>query len=194
MSFPTVPQRNLPAHLELLYPRGAIERRIIPLAQTMDTWAARALLESEQPLLVICVLRGGVFFFSDLLQQMTASVEPGFCRASSYAVSENGAPQKSLSLDWLNLNPSGRHVVLVDNICDSGRTLAACTRQLEATSAKSVRSVVCVHRLRSDTSHSPTLAGFTFNGPEWLAGYGLRDRNSLMNAPEIYRVRTIYPK
>jgi hypoxanthine phosphoribosyltransferase len=175
--------------LELLYPRAAIEARLETLAETIDTWAAESLLFTQQPLLAVCVLRGGVFFFSDLLQHMRQSVEPAFCRASSYAPSRNDSPETTLELDWHGLAAAGRDVLVVDNICDSGHTLATCQQTLTAAGAHSVRTVVCVHRQRHDSTHTPTFSGFNYDGAEWLAGYGMRDRQSFMNHPEIYRLR-----
>ena len=186
---PHTSPHSLPPSLELLYPRSAIDARLAALAQTLDTWAAESLLFTQQPLLAVCVLRGGVFFFSDLLQNMRQSVEPAFCRASSYSISKNDSPENTVQLDWLGLNAAGRDVVLVDNICDSGRTLSLCQQWLIAAGANPVRTVVCVHRRRTDSLHSPTLSAFTYEGREWLAGYGLRDRESYMNRPEVYRVR-----
>jgi hypoxanthine phosphoribosyltransferase len=182
--------RSLPPSLEPLFPRADIDARLEAIAQTLDTWAAESLLFTQQPLMAVCVLRGGVFFFSDLLQNMRQSVEPAFVRASSYSTKKNSSPESALQLDWLGLNATGRDVVLMDNICDSGRTLSACQQWLEAAGASPVRTVVCVHRRRADSIHTPTLSAFTYDGPEWLAGYGLRDRESYMNRPEIYRVRT----
>jgi hypoxanthine phosphoribosyltransferase len=181
--------RALPPHLELLYPRAEIESRIEGLAETLDTWAAESLLFTQQPLLAVCMLRGGVFFFADLLQRMRQSVEPAFCDASSYALAQNGAPESTLQLNWLGLNAAGRDVVLIDNLCDTGRTLATCHETLAAAGAHPVRSVVCIQRKRNDSIHAPTLSGFAYEGAEWLVGYGLRDRDSYMNHPEIYRVR-----
>ncbi|MGC4073241.1 MAG: phosphoribosyltransferase family protein [Nibricoccus sp.] len=190
MSAPSFrPLRTLPPHLELLYPRSAINARLETLAEEIDAWAAESLLFTQQSLLAVCVLRGGVFFFSDLLQHMRQSVEPGFCRASSYSPAKNDSPENTLQLDWHGLKATGRDVLLVDNICDSGRTLATCQQTLVAGGAHSVRTVVCVHRHRDDSTHTPTLAGFAYEGTEWLAGYGLRDRQNCMNHPEIYRVR-----
>ncbi|HEY0945367.1 MAG TPA: phosphoribosyltransferase family protein [Opitutaceae bacterium] len=180
----------MPAHLEELYSRSAIEARLNQLAPLLDAWALAAEQATGRPLLVVCLLRGGVFFFSDLLLRMRRSVEPGFCRAWSYAKAGNAQPEQSARLDWQGLAVAGRDVVLVDNICDSGRTLAAAATQATGEGARLVRSVVLVHRLRADSVHTPTLAGFTYAGTEWLAGYGLRDREALMNSPVVYRLRS----
>ena len=181
--------RAVPAHLDELYSRSLIEARLAELAPVLDAWADEAVSATGRPLLVVCFLRGGVFFFSDLLQRMRHSVEPGFCRAWSYAKAGNERPEQSTRLDWQGLAVAGRDVVLVDNICDSGRTLAAACMHTLGAGARSVRSVVLVYRQRGDSVHTPTLAGFAYSGTEWLAGYGLRDREALMNAPVVYRVR-----
>ncbi len=181
-------RQNSP-RLEVIYPRPAIESRLAELAPIVDAWAREAVEKSMDPLLVVCILRGGVFFFSDLLLRMSESVEPGFCRASSYARDSNQAPNEGLQLDLLGLSVHRRHVVFVDNICDSGRTLAACISSAQASGARSVRSVVLVHRQQPGALHAPTLAAFCYSGAEWLAGYGMRDRGALMNFPEVCRVR-----
>ncbi len=183
----------LPAHLELLFSRPEIEARLQALAAEITGWSNEARAVTGQPLLAICVLRGGVFFFSDLLLRLGCSVEPGFCRASSYGRNQNEQPADALNLDLGGLEVAGRAVVVVDNICDSGRTFAVCQRAFESAGAASCRSVALVHRLRTDSSHTPTAAGFTYPGTEWLAGYGLRDRGEWMNAPEVYRVLE-YPR
>ena len=180
--------RSLPGYLEELYPRPAIEDSLLKLAATVDSWVEHEREDTASPLLAICVLRGGVFFFSDLLQRMTASTEPAFCRAWSYTKGVNGATEQELRLDWQGTRLSGRDVVVVDNICDSGRTLDVACAQARLAGARSVRSVTLVHRQRDDAVHSPTLAGFVYPGKEWLVGYGLRDGEVRSNLPSVFRI------
>jgi hypoxanthine phosphoribosyltransferase len=112
---------TIPDHLELLYDSAAIENTLVKLGTEMDKWAAGAEARTGKMLLAVCVLRGGVFFFSDLLLQMKFSVEPAFCRAYAYAKTKNGEPLDKMFCDWQGLDPVGREVMLVDNICDSHR-------------------------------------------------------------------------
>lgn len=181
-------RRSLPPHLDEIYPRPAIDDRLDALACTVDAWANEAQANSGSTLLTVCILRGGVFFFSDLLQRLVTSVEPAFCRAWSYTKGMNGACEENLRLDWHGTKLAGRDVLLVDNICDSGRTLAVAWAQAVEAGARSVRSITLVQRARADAVHSPTLAGFVYQGPEWLVGYGLRDGEARSNLPSVYRI------
>jgi len=181
---------HLPEHLDHLYTPAQIEARLSELATSLDAWAVEAKDETGRLLLAVCLLRGGVFFFSDLLLHLRQSVEPGFCRAWSYAKGSNGQPEETVRMDWQGLAVRDRHVVLIDNICDSGRTLAAASAQLESWGASKVRTAVIVHRQRADSHHTPTLTGFVYPGVEWLVGYGLRDRDAdLMNTRAIFTLR-----
>lgn len=181
---------RLPEHLDLLYTPDQIDSRLGELADTLDTWAAESKAETGRLLLAVCMLRGGVFFFSDVLLHMRHSVEPGFCRAWSYAKGLNGQPEDTVRMDWQGLDVRDRDVVLIDNICDSGRTLAVASEWLGVWGARKVRTAVIVHRERSDSRHTPTLTGFVYPGVEWLVGYGLRDRDAdMMNTRVICTVR-----
>lgn len=183
-------EKPLPEHLELLHTEFEIEEALGRLAEEVDGWAAGAEARTGRMLLALCVLRGGVFFFSDLLQKMTRSVEPAFCRAFSYAKTENGAPLKRMFVDWQQLKPLGREVVLIDNICDSGRTLLHVDGWLRMQGARRVRSVTMMHRLRGDAMTRPDATGFTYAGGEWLVGYGMRDQAAhYMNTRWMARVK-----
>jgi hypoxanthine phosphoribosyltransferase len=141
-------------------------------------------------LLAICILRGGVFFFSELLLRMQRSVEPAFCRAYAYAKTENGQPMDKMFVDWQGLDPVGREVMLVDNICDSGRTLLHVDGWLRMQGVRRVRSVTMMHRLRDDAVAAPEVTGYTYDGDEWLVGYGMRDANAKsMNTRWIARMK-----
>ncbi len=181
---------DMPEHVDLLHPETEIDAALPRLAAETDRWAEGAEARTGRPLLALCILRGGVFFFSDLLLRMRQSVEPAFCRAHAYAKTRNGMPLERMHVDWQMLQPEGREVMLVDNICDSGRTLMHVDAWLRLHGARRVRSVTMVHRLRRDALAEPSLTAFTYPGPEWLVGYGMRDQFArLMNTRWIGRVR-----
>lgn len=180
----------LPDHLELLHDSDAIDKALQGLGTEMDKWAAGAEARTGKMLLAVCILRGGVFFFSELLLRMTFSVEPAFCRAYAYAKTKNGEPLDKMFCDWQGLDPVGREVMLVDNICDSGRTLLHVDRWLRMQGVRHVRSVTMVHRQRDDAMIAPDVTGFTYPGDEWLVGYGMRDQAATsMNTRWIARLR-----
>ena len=179
-----------PHHLDLLYPTEALDAQLERIAGELDDWTGPSLADTGRLLMCVCLLRGGVFFFSDVLLHMHHSVEPAFCRAWAYNKLSNEKAEEIVRMEWQGLDPAGRDVVLVDNICDSGRTLVAATEWLRENGARTVRTVTMVHRQRADSTHTPTLTGFTFAGKEWLVGYGLRDHDAhLMNTRVIYTAR-----
>ncbi|MDF3056114.1 MAG: phosphoribosyltransferase [Rariglobus sp.] len=180
---------TIPPHLDLLYPTEALDEQLALLAGKLDAWATTAEAGTGKLLLCVCLLRGGAFFFSDVLLRMRHSVEPAFCRARSYDKNTN-RPLEKIEIDWQSTRLADRDIVLFDNICDSGRTFKEAATQLLKQGARSVRSVSMVYRARSDSLHTPDLAGFTFFGKEWLVGYGLRDHgDQLMNTRVIYTAR-----
>ncbi len=181
---------DLPEHVEILHSEAEIDDALDRMAEEVDRWAEGAQARTGKMLLALCVLRGGVFFYSDLLLRMKRSVEPVFCRAYSYAKTDNGTPLERMFVDWQLLKPEGREVLLVDNICDSGRTLMHVDAWLRMQGARRVRSATVIHRLRRDAMTEPTLTGFTYPGTEWLVGYGMRDQHAhLMNTRWIGKIR-----
>ena len=85
-----------------------------------------------------------------------------------------------------DLEVKGRHVLLIDDICDSGRTLAHIRGRLREHHAREVLTAVLVHRLHAASGFTPDFACFQYPGPEWLAGYGMDDCHWRMNYPAVY--------
>ena len=76
-------------------------------------------------LLVICILRGGVMFMTDLIRHIDVPLAIEFMAVSSYGTGARSSQgDVRITLD-LNTNIKGRHVVIVEDIIDSGHTLAS---------------------------------------------------------------------
>jgi len=80
-------------------------------------------------------------------------------------------------------------VLVVDDICDSGRTLAELATVCRARGAASVRTAVLVHRVIPESRHTPDHAAFRYEGREWFTGYGMDDRSWRTNYPSVYVLR-----
>lgn len=181
----------IPAHYKLLYKSSQIADAASRVGKEVGEWAKSIRLKYNQEVLTIPILRGGIFFFADLARQVPVSMEvlPGRTRSYKSGVNAEQLEQVSIIID--NENIKNRSILLVDDICDSGRTLNALTDYMKEHGANEVRSAVLIHRIIENAFHQPDWKGFEFKGQDWFVGYGMEDKNSWSNLPDIY---TIQPK
>ena len=113
----------LPLSAEVIYRRNEdIIPRIREISKEINQWIIEAEERTGLPVLAVCVLRGSVCFYTDLLLNIPSSVEIAFCRAQSYSIANN-SQEKGVKVNISDLQPAGRAVLLIDDICDSGSTL-----------------------------------------------------------------------
>lgn len=177
--------REIPENFKRLYSKEDIAYRVYKMAGEIQPWVLQVRQEREQQILAICVLRGGVFFFADLLKEIPYTVEPSFCRAMSYSSNDN-TQGSEFRLVVEPAEMKGRHVLLIDDICDSGQTLKNLHAYALSNGAEEVRTTVLIHRNHDDSVYTPDYIGFEYTGPEWFAGYGMEDKNHNSNFPEVY--------
>jgi hypoxanthine phosphoribosyltransferase len=86
---------------------------------------------ADTDLLLVCVLKGAVFFMADLVRRITVPCEIDFMAVSSYGNSTDSSGVVRILKD-LDASIEGRNVVIVEDIVDSGLTLSYLMRNLEA--------------------------------------------------------------
>lgn len=165
-----------------------IERVFLTQAQIQTkvaeaaTWLDRK-FEGKTPL-AVCVLKGSVLFFGDLIRAMSTPVELDFMSVSSYGTSSvsSGAPR-------VTKEPSrkieGRDILLVEDIIDSGHTLAFLRRYFTERGASSFTAVALLNkpcRRKTDERAEYTCVDA---GDEFLVGYGLDYAEKYRNLPYI---------
>ena len=178
----------LPQNAKLVYSESEIIPRVKGLGEQLTPWAEEVLKRTGEQLLAICVLRGGVFFFADLLRRIAVSIEPAFCRAWSYSSASNQQMGKGVQVSAQNVEVQGRTVLLVDDICDSGATLRKLNTLFSELGAREIRTVVLIRRLVENPEFVPELSAFTYQGAEWFVGYGMEDKNRYSNLTSIYSI------
>lgn len=163
-----------------------IATRVEELAAHFDALVSSNLQERNQPLLVLGILRGAVIFHSDLIRTCTANIEVEYLRTHSYK------GLKSTGKVSIDVPPSfdvkDRHVVIVEDIVDSGLTLKTLVDLLLTKGATKVTTIVLLDKKDARTTpFTPTLVGFDI--PDlFVVGYGL-DYNGLgRNLPSIYQL------
>lgn len=129
-------------------------------------------VHGDGPLVVVGVLTGSVVLVADLIRRLDCPIRLAMVWASSYRGPATRAGALDLRLDMLP-DLAGQHVLLVDDIFDSGRTLEALVRDLQGRGAASVRSLVLLRKAgRAEVDLQPDFVGFDI--PDvFVVGYGL---------------------
>jgi hypoxanthine phosphoribosyltransferase len=164
---------------EILIDKDHLQERIKQLGEEIS----RDYAGSE--IVLICILRGGVLFLTDLMRNISLPLAIEFMAVSSYGVgSRESTGQVRLTLD-LNTNINNRHVILVEDIIDSGRTIASVLELLETRKPKSL--VVCTlldKASRREVEVPIRYTGFSIAN-KFVFGYGLDIDEYYRNLPFI---------
>lgn len=136
--------------------------------------------------LIVCVLNGAFPFASDLFRQLDIDAEITFIRLRSYeGTSSTGVVKEVVGLTE---DISGRDVVIVEDIIDTGRTIARLVEDLRKRNPASVRVASLLYK--PDTccaGVAPDYVGFTIP-PKFIIGYGLDIDGLARNLPDIWVV------
>jgi hypoxanthine phosphoribosyltransferase len=169
-----------PARIRILYSDADIAQRNETLASEIAAW-------NPQNLLVVAVLKGSFMFAADLIralhrQGMAPQVE--FVHLSSYRDAMVSSGQVEILRD-VQSEVSGRDVLLVDDILESGRTLAFAKDLLSARGARSVKSCVLLEKPdKRAVSISADYVGFRC--PDlFVVGYGMDVAHSYRQLPYV---------
>jgi hypoxanthine phosphoribosyltransferase len=152
---------------KVLVDENAIEKRVAELgAQISHDYAG-------QDLLIVCLLRGGMTFSADLTRQLTVSHSLDCMSLSSYGVGHYATSGNvRVNLDLIT-NIEGLNVLLVEDIVDSGRTLAHVLQMLKTREPKSLK--VCVLLDKKYRREVPVEVNYVgFDVPDqYVFGYGI---------------------
>lgn len=139
--------------------------------------------EGKRPLLV-CVLKGSVMFFADLVRQITEDVELDFMAISSYGSGSTSSGEVRVLKD-LGVKVEGRDLLIVEDIVDSGITLSYLTNLLRTRGAASVEICTLLDKPeRRQRELKPKYVGFTIPN-EFVIGYGLDYDERFRNLPDV---------
>lgn len=136
----------------------------------------------EAPLLVIATLKGSCLFVADLVRQIRLPLEMDFLAASSYGDETVSSGEVRLLYEP-TADLTGRNVLLVEDIVDSGATLARLVPRLESEGARRVDVCALLHkRLES----APDVRFVGFDAPKsFLVGYGLDHAEAFRHLPYV---------
>ena len=137
-----------------------------------------------RPLTVVGVLTGSIMVVADLIRRLDGPVNVSMVWASSYRGTATSPGALDLRLDLLP-DLAGQHVLLVDDIFDTGHTLKALLAELRQRGAASVRSLVLLRKTgRSEVDIQPDFVGFEIPD-KFVVGYGLDFDGDLRHLPHL---------
>jgi hypoxanthine phosphoribosyltransferase len=182
---------DIPQHFSLTFSSQQIVAVCERLGQAITPWARQVTEQSGRDIVAVPILRGGLFFFADLVRAISTSVEVAPLQTSFYEEGQNNVVRHNGGhLPSSVSHFHKRSVLLVDDICDSGQTLASLKPHLLAAGATEVRSAVLIRRLPAPAeSIVPDWVGFDYQGPEWFVGYGMEDSGRWRNLPNVYVIK-----
>lgn len=143
-------------------------------------------LEGED-VVAVCVLKGALMFYSDLIRHLNIDLKSEFIGVSSYADKAKSSGEVKLTLD-LNSSVKGKHILLVEDIVDTGLTLNYLKKLLEARQPKAITTVSLLLKPdaiqeKCDVDH----VGFEIPN-DFVVGYGLDYAGAYRNLPFIGQV------
>lgn len=163
---------------EVLFSEEQIQNKIKELGEQLSSE-----YEGKNPL-VICVLKGAFIFMADLVKQIKVPLEIDFMAVSSYGASTKSSGVVKIIKD-LDVPVEGRHILIVEDIIDSGLTLSYLIDVLERRNAKSISVVALFNKpARRTVELEPDYAGYELPD-EFVVGYGLDYAEKYRNLPFI---------
>ena len=136
-----------------------------------------------KPLTLIAVMTGSLVLLADLIRVLNMPLRVGVIQASSY---RGGVSSGDLRISTeMMLDVSGRDVLLVDDIFDTGKTLQRLVQEMIECNASSVRSAVLLHKQREHSVEiRPDFVAFDIPD-EFVVGYGLDYLDLYRNLPYL---------
>lgn len=139
---------------------------------------------ADRPPVMVCILKGAMMFFSDLVREIDLPLTTDFMSISSYGSSTKSSGVVRILKD-LDRDISGRDVIVVEDIVDSGLTLSYLTDVLKTRNAASV-SIVTLLDKPARRKVPLTVEYSCFSIPDaFVVGYGLDYDEKYRNLPDI---------
>lgn len=143
-----------------------------------------------QEVVLVGVLKGAILFLADLARQLKVSTEIEFVRLSSYGKARTSSGTVTILKD-IQADIRNKHVLIVEEIIDSGRTLKFLYERLKAAGPASVEIVTLLDKSSKRVVDVPVkYIGRTIDD-QFLVGYGLDLEEHCRNLPDIYYLK--YP-
>ena len=167
--------------LKELFSKELIQERVECIARRLNADYA------GQDVVFVCVLKGAFMFFSDLVKHLDFHPEIDFVRLSSYGEGDASSGTVEFSKD-VDVPLAGKHVVIVEDIVDTGNSMRFLRERFLERDVKSLRIVALVDKVeRRSGPVQVDYSGF-FLSSGFIVGYGLDYAEQYRELPSVYTV------
>ena len=164
-----------------VFSAAVIRRRVEELAAQIDE------VYKGETVVAVCVLKGAFPFFSDLVRAMKTDVLIDFVRLAIYGDRASSSDHAQITKD-VEISREGRHVLIVEDIVDTGRSMDFLMRYFSSRGAKSIRLAALIDKKeRREFSVHSDFAGFDLPSG-FIVGYGLDYAERYRTLPAIYEL------
>jgi len=172
----------------ILIPQERIATRVRELAREIIVDHTPPRMSGEAEITIVPILTGAMIFCCDLIRRIPFAMKIGLMTVSSYP----GASLRTQGSQVLGQqlgDVKGRHVVIVDDILDSGGTIKLVLPVMQSLGAASVKTCVLLRKDRPAAKEVPVdYVGFEIPD-EFVVGYGLDYNNYYRNLPDIVTLK-----
>lgn len=165
---------------KILFTDKEIDSKLDELAKKIDAYIFTLPQEEQKNVVLIGLLSGCIHFVSDLTRKMAADHKLAFIKASSYLNNSRGDLTIDMNIPSINVN----HVIILDDICDTGITLNAVVNKISSGSPLSIKTCVLVNKLIPNKHHTPDFKVFDIEDL-FIYGYGLDYNEYKRNLKDI---------
>lgn len=164
--------------MEILIPEGRIRERVAELARQIKADY------QDQPVTIVGVLVGSLMFLADLVRHLDLPLRIALIQASSYRGATTTAGELRIQSELVP-DVRGRNVLLLDDILDTGRTLAHLVQYFHALEPATLRVAVLLRKHgRQEVALEPDYCGFEIPDA-FVVGYGLDYNDEYRHLPHI---------
>lgn len=170
--------QTAPPAFRLLISEEKIQHEILILAHTLNQQFA------GKNVIIIALMKGSICFTADLIRKLTFPFSLELLKCQSYGM--RGKDRGKLSIESLPTNIKNSHIILLDDMFDSGNTIFTVYKKIMALEPASCTSIVLLlKKIDREISYLPDFSVFTI-GNEFVIGYGMDLKEEYRGLPGIY--------
>lgn len=174
---------HIMADTKVLYTKAQIDQRVAEMAKAIATDY------KGEKVVMIGILKGAFVFFADLIRELykqgLQDVTVDFMTISAYGSGTTHSGQTHVLAD-ITKDIQNKHIIVVEDIVDTGHTLVFVREYLQAKKPDSLKFAVFLDKIeRREVEFIPDYLGFTLEGKPWIEGYGLDGGEYGRGRPEV---------